>query len=255
LVTPVFTADGEEAVLKLTFTGDEESRHEAETLQHWRGTGAVRLLRAGPGRRALLLERLHRRDLTTIDDVAACEVVAKLYLRLHRDAMPQLVPVTSYVDRWLAALAELDRDAPIPRRYVEQALHLGRGLVSEAVGREVIIHGDLHYQNVLAADRATWLAIDPKPMSGDSHYEPAPMLWNRWDEVVTDVRAGVRRRFHALVDAAGLDEDRARSWVIVRMVLNAHWSIQDAARAGRRPDAGDRDWISRCVAVVKAVQD
>jgi len=35
------------------------------------------------------------------------------------------------------------------------------------------------------------------------------MLWNRWDEVVEsgDVRAAIRRRFHALVDAAGLDEE------------------------------------------------
>ena len=58
-----------------------------------------------------------------------------------------------------------------------------------------LIHGDLHYENVLAADREPWLVIDPKPMAGDPHYELAPMLWNRWDEVVAsgDVRDAVRR--------------------------------------------------------------
>ena len=75
----------------------------------------------------------------------------------------------------------------------------------------------------MADDAGEWLAIDPKPMAGDPHYEPAPMLWNRMDELtgpgaVGSVRDGLRRRFHALVDAAGLDEDRARDWVVVRMV-------------------------------------
>ena len=83
-----------------------------------------------------------------------------------------------------------------------------------------------------------WLVIDPKPMSGDPHYEPAPMLWNRFDEYAGDVRDGVRRRFHTLVDAAGLDEDRARDWVVVRMVINANWAVEDAA--ARRPAARRR---------------
>ena len=97
--------------------------------------------------------------------------------------------------------------------------------------------------------------IDPKPMSGDPHYELAPMLWNRYDELAGDVRDGLRRRFHALVDAAGLDEDRARDWVVVRMVLNANWSVQDAQRAGRPLDDEEREWITRCIAISKAVQD
>ena len=65
----------------------------------------------------------------------------------------------------------------------------------------------------------------------------------------------MRRRFHTLVDAAGLDEDRARDWVVVRMVLNALWSVQDAQRAGRPLDAEEREWITRCIAIAKAVQD
>jgi streptomycin 6-kinase len=92
-------------------------------------------------------------------------------------------------------------------------------------------------------------------MSGDAHYEPAPMLWNRWNELNDDVRDGLRRRFHTLVDHAGLDEARARDWVIVRMVINANWSVEDAQRAGRDLDAEEREWITRCVAITKAVQD
>jgi len=255
LVAPVHTAEGVSAVLKVSFDGDTESEHEALALQHWHGDGVVRLLRADPRRRALLLERLHRRDLTEVWDVEACEIVAGLYRKLHVPALPQLATVTSYVQRWLDDLAAQPRDLPIPRRLVEQTLSLGRDLVADPASVGVIVHGDLHYANVLASDREPWVVIDPKPMSGDAHYEPAPMLWNRWDELAGDLRTGVRRRFHALVDAAGLDEARARDWVVVRMVLNANWSVEDAQRARRDLHPEEREWITRCIAISKAVQD
>ena len=255
IVVPVRTSDGETAVLKVAFDVDEESEHEHLVLRHWGGRGAVRLLRADPRRRAMLLERLHPEDLTGPPDLEACEVVAALYPRLHLPALPQLLTVTSYVERWSAALATMPRNAPIPRRMVEQALSLARDLVADPASTGVIVHGDLHYLNVLAADREPWLVIDPKPMSGDPHFELAPMLWNRMDELGDAVRTGVRRRFHTLVDAAGLDEARARDWVIVRMVLNAHWAVEDAQRGKRDLSADEREWITNCIAIVKAVQD
>jgi len=255
IVVPVRTSAGETAVLKVAFDVDEESELEHLALRHWGGRGAVRLLRADPHRRAMLLERLHHEDLTGLTDLEACEVVAALYPRLHLPALPQLLTVTSYVERWSAALATMPRNAPIPRRMVEQALSLARDLVADPASTGVIVHGDLHYLNVLAADREPWLVIDPKPMSGDPHFELAPMLWNRMDELGDAVRTGVRRRFHTLVDAAGLDEARARDWVILRMVLNAHWAVEDGQRGERDLSADEREWITNCIAIVKAVQD
>lgn len=256
LAVPVRTAAGTPLVLKVSFDGDDESVHEHLALQRWGGRGTVRMLRADPHRRALLLERLHQEDLATIGYQEAAEVVGALYERIHLPAPPQLRTVTSYVGQSLDDLATLGRDAPVPHRLVEQALHLGRALVTDSASAGALVHGDLHDHNVLAGDREPWLVIDPKPMSGDPHYEPAPMLWNRWDEVAgAGVRTAVRRRFHALVDVAGLDEDRARDWVVVRMVVNAHWTIQDAARAGRGLGADEREWITRCIAITKAVQD
>jgi streptomycin 6-kinase len=249
LVVPVLTADGQRAVLKLHTDADaDESDFEHLALQHWHGNGTVLLLRADPRRRAMLLERLHPRDLSTIGDLEACEVVAGLYGRIHVPALPQLRTITSYVERWTADLEALPRDAPIPRRLREQCVSLARDLVVDPASVGVIIHGDLHHHNVLAADREPWLVIDPKPMSGDPHYEPAPMLWNRWDEIVAgNARENLRRRFHTLVDVAGLDEDRARDWVVVRMVHNMSWAVIDGDPA--------EDYLTMCVTIIKAVQE
>jgi streptomycin 6-kinase len=247
LVVPVRTREGRLAVLKLHEDVEDESEFEHLALQHWHGNGTVLLLRADPRRRALLLERLHARDLTTVPVIEACEVVAGLYPRIHVPALPQLRTITSYVERWTDDLEALPLDAPIPRRMREQCISLARDLVADPASTGVIIHGDLHYENVLAGDREPWLVIDPKPMSGDPHYEPAPMLWNRWDELGDNLRDGIRRRFHTLVDAAGLDEDRARDWVVVRMVHNASWAVSDGDP--------DENYLTMCFTIVKAVQE
>ena len=244
LVLPVRTTDGVAAMLKVGF-GDQESEFEHLALRHWAGRGAVRLLAAEPHRRALLLERLHSRDLATVPDDEACRIAAGLYSAIHVAPLPQLRSLSSIIDRWTVELAELPRSAPIPRRLVEQAITLGRELSADRAG-ERVLHTDLHYANVLAGEREPWAVIDPKPINGDPHYEIAPMLWNRWNEIAGDVRDGVRRRFWTLVDAAGFDEERARGWVIVRMVHNAMWAIQDR---------DDPAWLTTCIAVAKAVQD
>ena len=259
LVLPVRTPEGRPAVLKVHTDADaQESDHEHLALQRWRGRGAVRLLRADPGRRALLLERLRQTDLRDHWDEEACRIVAGLYPLLHLAPMPQLRPQVSYVERWTDALARDAAVVPVPRRLVEQTVALARDLCGEPP--TAVIHADLHYENVLLAERddgPTWVAIDPKPTNGDPHYELEPMLRNRFEEYgeVGSVRDGIRRRFHALVDAAGFDERRARDWVVVRSVVNAHWAFADALRADRSMTADEQTHVTRCITVAKAVQD
>ena len=237
MVLPVRTADGVPAVLKVSLTSTE-SEHEHLVLRRWGGDGAVRLLSADPPHRAILLERLRPQNLTTLTDVDACEVVADLYRRLHVPALPQLRTLASHLDEWTREFEALPRSAHIPHRLVEQATALARDLADQPA--DTVVHGNLHYQNVLAADREPWLAIAPRPVNGDPPYELAPMLWHRWDELTGNVRDGVRRRFYTLIDAAGLDEHRARAWVLVRVVRQA---IRDPAS------------VTKYVALAKAVQD
>jgi streptomycin 6-kinase len=240
IVLPVRTSDGSRAALKIGLP-DAASGHEHLVLRRWGGNGAVRLLRADPRRRALLLERLRPESLTTLAEVGACEVVAGLYGRIHVPAMPQLPTLTSYVEQWTSDFEALARSAPIPHRLVEQAIVLGRELAGEP--NSSVIHGNLDYESVLAADREPWLVIAPKPMNGDPHFELAPMLWSRWDELAGNIRDGVRRRFYTLIDAAGLDEERARGWVVVRVVREATRKLGDPAS------------LTKYVALAKAVQD
>jgi len=272
LVLPVRTepgrAAGRTAVLKVTWPHWEaETEHIA--LQRWHGDGAVELLRADPRRLALLLERLSTRDLTTVPDDESCAVIAGLYGRLHVPATPQLRTLSDCTRDWGERLLALPRSAPVPRRYVEQAAALGRAFAADPGTDGTLVHTDLHPQNVLAvpheptephepvAARGPWLAIDPKPLSGDPHYEVAPVLWNRWADAVAtgDLRGALRRRLDLVCDAAGLDRDRARDWMVCRSMYSALWEVEEAARRPGGIGNADRDLLTRSVTVVKAVLD
>ena len=249
--------DGTPAVLKVALPGDDESEHEHLALQHWHGNGAVRLLRADPHRRALLLERLHREDLTGLWDLEACEIVAGLYPRLHVPALPQLRTVTSYVDRWLDRARRAARATRRSRGgWSSRRCPSGRDFVADPASTGVIVHGDLHYENVLAGDREPWLVIDPKPMSGDPHYELAPMLWNRLEELRTATCAtacaagstpsstppGSTRTAPATGSSSG--------WCTTRTGRSRTPSAP-TGRSTPRSGTGSRS----CIAIAKAVQD
>lgn len=246
---PVRTDDGVAAVLRVGRAG-QAAEHDHLVLRRWGGRGAVRLLRADPHQRAVLLERLALPSLERLPEAEACAVAAGLYGALHVPAMPQLTSLTSIVQQRTIELDHLPRGAPIPHRLVEQAAALSRELTSEAATASVVLHGNLHYRHVLSADREPWLAISPRPLNGDPHYELAPMLWHRWTDLSGDVRDGVRRRFYRLVDAAALDEDRARAWTLIRVI---HAAVSELQLHSRRGDAATS--LTRYVAIAKAVQD
>jgi streptomycin 6-kinase len=87
----------------------------------------------------------------------------------------------------------------------------------------VLLHTDLHDENVLAGDREPWLAIEPKPLVGDAAFEVAPLLWNRWDEAISSADLGTHLRWRAdvVAERAGLDRGRVAGWVVVREVVEA----------------------------------
>jgi streptomycin 6-kinase len=247
-VLPVRTAAGEQTMLKISWP-HPEAEHEHLALRAWNGDGTVRLLRADPHRWAMLLERLEAgRDLTAVAVIEACEVVAGCYRRLHVPAIPQLVRLSEAAAEWAERLAALHDHPAVPRRLVDHAAALARDFAADPDTDGRLLHTDLHFFNVLAAEREPWLVIDPKPMSGDPHYEIAPLLWNRWQEALAtrNLRSAILDRIFTVVDAAGLDEDRARDWVLVRSLVNVLWSVVDDH------DSPDSGWVTTQIVLAKA---
>jgi streptomycin 6-kinase len=103
LVVPVRRADGQAAMLKVSWV-DEETRDEGRALARWGGDGAVILLQSAPEHGALLLERLDaHRSLQRVDEHNAVALAAAV-LQLHVPPLVGLVSVTDVARRWQAAL-------------------------------------------------------------------------------------------------------------------------------------------------------
>ncbi|MFI5798351.1 aminoglycoside phosphotransferase family protein [Streptomyces sp. NPDC051677] len=245
LVLPVASAaDGARAALKLQIL-DEESAGEPVALRIWNGDRAVRLLRHDEPTGTMLLERLDpARMLSHVEDVhEAVLVIADLLA--HLTTFPAPAGLRGLGDIAEAMLEQapwaLDRiPDPDGARLIADCAAAVREVVAEPGDR--LLHWDLHYENVLAADpttpgrttpgrtasdRAPWLAIDPKPLAGDPGFELLPALGDRYDP------ADVRWRFDAMTDVLGLDRERARAWTLGRVLQDCLWEIED----GRPPEA------------------
>lgn len=214
LVVPCTSSSGP-AALKLTWP-HSEARFEHLALRAWNGDGAVRLLAADTADHALLLEQLNgARSLTDVDLLEACEIVGSLLRQLDRPGLPQVGPLP--LDEWHTLLER--RGDHVPRRFITRATALLRDLPAG----ERLVHSDLHFANVLAGQRASWLAIDPKPVTASPAFGVAPVLWNRWPEASAahNLRSHLRLRVGLVAEAAEVDEDVAIAWSFVRCVLNA----------------------------------
>jgi streptomycin 6-kinase len=196
-------ASGQPAVLKIAYPHDE-ALVEPHALALWNGHGAVRLLAHDAGAGALLLERLDAdRSLQDAPMDVAVPVWAGLVrqLSLVPDGQPDWAEfghVAARAEQWSDELPEtwerLGR--PFPRWLLEAALEVcqTRGAVGRRSGKDVLVHTDLHYLNILArlpggepegaqepADG--WAAIDPQPLIGEAEFAVAPLLWNRIQEL------------------------------------------------------------------------
>ncbi|MFJ8147216.1 aminoglycoside phosphotransferase family protein [Streptomyces sp. NPDC096048] len=223
LVLPVVRGDGTPAVLKLQIL-DEETEGEPVALRLWDGDGAVRLLDHDPATGTMLLERLDAsRMLSHVEDSReAVLVIARLLAHLTATPAPPGVRRLGDIARRMLERTPwaLERIAdPADRRLVADCAAAVREVADEPGDR--LLHWDLHYDNVLAADRAPWLAIDPKPLAGDPGFDLLPALDNRYDPSET------RWRFDAMTDVLGLDRQRARAWSLGRVLQNSLWNVQD----------------------------
>jgi streptomycin 6-kinase len=248
VVLLVVGEDGVPAALKVGWP-HWEAEHEHLALRLWDGRGAVRLLRADPRRFVLLLERAdHRRDLNAQPVREACQTAAGLYRLLHRPATAQFVRLSVLAADWARRLRLLHDHPLVPRRLVDRAASLAATFATDPTTDGVLLHTDLHFDNVLGATRVPWLAIDPKPVSGDPCFEVAPLLWNRWQEATAGggIRAAILDRLLTVIDTADLDEDRVRDWVVVRQMVNVLWELESSP-------VPDQDWLTKSIVVAKAV--
>ena len=244
-------ADGTKTVLKIGVPTNELSA-EIEALRHFAGRGSVRLLDADPDWGALLLERVvPGTPLTDLADDDQATLDAAQVMRQLWHPVPPGHSFASVAD-WAAVLSRLrarfgGTTGPLPAVLVDRAERLFAELVA-SMGQPVLLHGDLHHENILAAQRQPWLAIDPKGVTGEPEYEVGALLRNPMPQLLAMPHPEhvLARRMDILAESLGFDRGRLRAWGLAQAVLAAWWSIEDHGQ-------GWETWIA-CAALLDRLQ-
>jgi streptomycin 6-kinase len=202
--------DGTPAALKIGFP-HRESEREPDALERWEGDGAVLLLGRDDARGALLLERCEPGTHLS-ESAESLDVLMGLVPRLWKNA-DGFFPLEGEAALWADSVEREVADPRLRKRalqYIEE--------LAPTQGEQVLVHQDLHGENVLAAEREPWLVIDPKPLAGEREFSVASIV--RSFELGHSKR-DVLHRLDTLCAGLGLDRERAKAWTIAQTIA---WS-------------------------------
>src|SRR5262249_51803507 len=174
----------------------------------------VQLLEVSREHGVLLLERLKPGTPLSQerDERRAASIAVDVMQQLWRPA-PDTQAFPS-VAQWAQGLRRVrDRfeggTGPFPAPLVDIAERLFTELLT-SMGRPVLLHGDLHHGNILAAERQPWLALDPKGVLGEPAYEVGALLRNPRPGLLAESQPGqaLARRVDQLADELACDRAR-----------------------------------------------
>lgn len=231
-VAPAVCADGTMAVIKACSPLGEFAR-QSEALRLFDGHGMVRLLAYDEQNEVMLLEGLQPGTLLgTLEDDATTTSIAASVMRQFWRPVPHLHPFPSVHD-WGRGFTRLRQHyqgghGPFPPALLTQAETLFAEL-SASMATPVLLHGDLHHDNILAAQRQPWLAIDPKGLIGEPAYETGSWLRNPLPQLLHMLHPQrvLTRRIDQFAEELELERARIRDWAVAQSVLSVWWGVED----------------------------
>lgn len=223
-------------VLKVGFS-KKELQSEADALRAFSGHGCIRLLdhsielgalllpRAAPG---TTLKSTTLKSLFPAQDDHAVKIISSVIKELQSAQLPSTGKFPD-ISVWLAIL---DKDLNILPKYLAKARKLREHLLSTSTNK-VLLHGDLHHENILLCGENKWIAIDPKGVIGDPVFEVGASIRNPIPDLLknSDPRQIIQNRITLFSEQCNVDPKRIFDWVYVQAVMCACWAIEDNADA------------------------
>lgn len=190
---------------------------EAMALNAFEGFGAVLVLGRDEG--VLLLERAVPGDLlkSSLPKEKRIEIACRVIERLHQTPIPSKEGFPA-IEEWFAAV---DKEWDLPNDHLRRARKLKNELVEGDSGRKVLLHGDLHQENILSSNGHDWVVIDPKGVIGNPIHE----IWACVEDPSYDLAFLAGYFSYPLQDVV--------EWYYVRVILAACWQVEDGLDASR----------------------
>lgn len=199
-------------------------------LKNCQGNGAVHLFHFDE--RALLIEYLPGENLYQFSKVnnedKASEVFCAIIKKIRKPT--DSIDASNLVDytNLFSVLDELNVDEDLSK-LLERGKYLGKSLLASQ-NEEVLLHGDLHHENIISRQTGEFVCFDPKGLIGDPAYELGTTLKNPWDypKISLDMEI-FQRRAKYFSRELNLPYNRVINFSFVHLCLSIAWAIQDGA--------------------------
>ncbi len=201
---------------------------EAAALQGFGPERAAAVLEVLPNEGLLLTERLEpgARLAQVATEREALLVVARLFAAGWPASIPQPLDNLDVFTRSSARVGE--QPGPLDAGLMREA-HDVRATLLASAGPARLLHGDLHYDNILVDGRAGHRLIDPKGLHGDPLFDLGYLVSRTMplgvDELPID--RAVSLRLDVLAAAFGCERQRLAAWAFVAAALSAVWTLED----------------------------
>jgi len=206
----------------------DEEKQGSRLMVWWDGDGAVRVLKHDEN--ALLMERAWsdkpslKEMVENGQDDEATLLICNVADKLHAYSKPP--PELMFLQDWFDDLW------PAASQYggVLKACAVVATELFQSPQEIVVLHGDLHHENVLYTATAGWAAIDPKGLIGERGFDYANILCNP-DQQTALEKGRLSKQAAIISKAVELDTIRLLKWVIAWAGLSASWMINDGEDA------------------------
>ena len=221
-------SDGSECVFKCGVP-NEALVNEIHALQYFDRNGAVKLLDSDENKGWLLLEKCSPGvSLSKLKEDQATLIAIQTMQSLWRPIDDNHLKFRHIKD-WFQGLQRAKQsNSIVPKKLIHDAILMSEELLS-SLGEVVLLHADLHHDNILSASRQPFLAIDPNGIFGEREYEIGAFMRNPYSitETDTNLKKCFDRRLSIITELTGFDRERLLMWTFVQAVLAAWWHVED----------------------------
>jgi len=231
----LYAVEREEPLVLKIFTemGAKDELNGGAALRAWAGNGAVHLKDSDEG--AVLIERLYGPNLYALSESGheneATKIFSEIIKKIHSVKTQDLKDIPSL--ETLFSSLKYYQEYGYSRHLFKKALEVSEQLLASQT-KTVLLHGDLHHENVMKRKGGEYVCFDPKAFLGDPAYEIATILKNPRDyPSISQNEATCLRRAADFSKSLGLPIDRILGFAFVHVCLSTLWSIQDGLDSSR----------------------
>ncbi|MFD0959654.1 aminoglycoside phosphotransferase family protein [Paenibacillus chungangensis] len=158
------------------------------------------------------------------------EVFCSLYRDMHRE--PARVDMYPTYSGWVSKITgymSTRQDCPDLYAHIKRANDICKSL-NETYNRTMLLHGDLHHDNILLGEGDEYRIIDPKGVVGDPLFEVPRFILNEFENDITpELEEKINAIIEKLASELQLPDEAIRKCIYIETSMAVCWNIESGA--------------------------